>query len=38
MAYSTHPIFSGKAALNLGISSLSKIYVTDTIQVKELDK
>ncbi|CAD8090279.1 unnamed protein product [Paramecium primaurelia] len=38
MAYSTHPVFSGKAALNLGISNLSKIYVTDTIQVKELDK
>ncbi|CAD8090760.1 unnamed protein product [Paramecium primaurelia] len=38
MAYATHPVFSGKAALNLGISNLSKIYVTDTIQVKELDK
>ncbi|CAD8190224.1 unnamed protein product [Paramecium octaurelia] len=38
MAYATHPVFSGRAALNLGISNLSKIYVTDTIQVKELDK
>lgn len=38
MAYATHPILSGKAGLNLGISNLSKIYVTDTIQVKELDK
>ncbi|CAK93389.1 unnamed protein product (macronuclear) [Paramecium tetraurelia] len=38
MAYATHPVFSGRAALNLGISNLSKIYITDTIQVKELDK
>ena len=38
MAYATHPVLSGKAALTLGISNLSKIYITNTINVKELDR
>ncbi|CAD8128638.1 unnamed protein product [Paramecium sonneborni] len=38
MAYATHPVLSEKAVLTIAISNLSKIFITDTIQVKELDK